>query len=62
VVALPQGATPADFAHAIHAEAGHRTVGAKANGRLVPLESPLSNGDTVEILTSKAPDPGVNQD
>jgi len=62
VVALPQGATPADFAYAIHNDLGRRAVGAKVNGRLVPLESSLSNGDTVEILTSKAPDPGANQD
>src|SRR5258707_498470 len=46
VIALPQDATPVDFAYAIHTEVGHRTVGAKVNGRLVPLESPLSNGET----------------
>jgi GTP diphosphokinase / guanosine-3',5'-bis(diphosphate) 3'-diphosphatase len=62
VVALPQGATPVDFAYAIHTEVGHRTIGAKVNGRLVPLESTLSNGETVEILTSKAPDSGPSQD
>ena len=62
VIALPQGSTPVDFAYAIHTEVGHRTVGAKVNGRLVPLESPLSNGETVEILTSKAPDAGPSQD
>ena len=62
VIALPQDATPVDFAYAIHTEVGHRTVGAKVNGRLVPLESPLSNGETVEILTSKAPDAGPSQD
>ena len=62
VVALPQGATPVDFAYAIHTEVGHRTIGAKVNGRLVPLESTLSNGETVEILTSKAPDAGPSQD
>ena len=62
VVALPQGATSADFACAIHVDLGRRAVGAKVNGRLVPLESTLSNGDTVEILTSGAPDAGANQD
>ena len=56
VVALPQGATPVDFAYAIHTEVGHRTVGARVNGRLVALESALDNGDTVEIFTSKTPD------
>ena len=62
VVALPQGATPVDFAYAIHTEVGHRTIGAKVNGRLVSLESALSNGETVEILTSKAADAGPSQD
>ncbi|HEV2375561.1 MAG TPA: bifunctional (p)ppGpp synthetase/guanosine-3',5'-bis(diphosphate) 3'-pyrophosphohydrolase [Streptosporangiaceae bacterium] len=62
VIALPQGATPVDFAYAIHTEVGHRTVGAKINGRLVALESTLDNGDTVEILTSKAPDAAPSRD
>jgi GTP diphosphokinase / guanosine-3',5'-bis(diphosphate) 3'-diphosphatase len=62
VVALPQGATPVDFAYAIHTEVGHRTVGARVNGRLVALESTLDNGDTVEIFTSKAPDAGPSRD
>ncbi len=62
VVALPQGATPVDFAYAIHTEVGHRTVGARINGRLVALESTLDNGDTVEIFTSKAPDSGPSRD
>ena len=56
VVALPQGSTPVDFAYAIHTEVGHRTVGARVNGRLVALENALDNGDTVEIFTSKAPE------
>jgi guanosine-3',5'-bis(diphosphate) 3'-pyrophosphohydrolase len=62
VIALPQGATPVDFAYAIHTEVGHRTVGAKVDGRLVSLESTLSNGETVEVLTSKALDAGPSQD
>ena len=62
VVALPQGSTPVDFAYAIHTEVGHRTVGARVNGRLVALESALDNGDTVEIFTSKAPESGPSRD
>jgi guanosine-3',5'-bis(diphosphate) 3'-pyrophosphohydrolase len=62
VIALPQGATPVDFAYAIHTEVGHRTIGARVNGRLVALESALNNGDTVEIFTSKAPDAAPSRD
>ncbi|MGD0687110.1 MAG: bifunctional (p)ppGpp synthetase/guanosine-3',5'-bis(diphosphate) 3'-pyrophosphohydrolase, partial [Streptosporangiaceae bacterium] len=62
VIALPQGATPVDFAYAIHTEVGHRTIGARINGRLVALESTLNNGDTVEIFTSKALDAGPSRD
>jgi GTP pyrophosphokinase len=52
LLALPEGSTPVDFAYAVHTEVGHRTIGAKVNGRLVPLDSRVENGDTVEILTS----------
>ncbi|MDH6533009.1 guanosine-3',5'-bis(diphosphate) 3'-pyrophosphohydrolase [Aurantimicrobium minutum] len=62
VIGLPAGATPIDFAYAVHTEVGHRTMGAKVNGRLVPLESTLSSGDVVEVLTSKNPDAGPSQD
>ncbi len=62
VIGLPSGATPVDFAYAVHTEVGHRTMGAKVNGRLVPLESELSSGDVVEVFTSKNPDSGPSQD
>ncbi|CAL4859735.1 bifunctional (p)ppGpp synthetase/guanosine-3',5'-bis(diphosphate) 3'-pyrophosphohydrolase [Microbacterium sp. MM2322] len=62
VVGLPAGATPVDFAYAVHTEIGHRTMGAKVNGRLVPLESELHSGDVVEVFTSKNPDAGPSQD
>jgi len=62
VQALPAGSTPIDFAYAVHTEVGHRTVGARVNGRLVPLESVLQNGDTVEVFTSKAEGAGPSQD
>ncbi|CAN3701929.1 MULTISPECIES: RelA/SpoT family protein [unclassified Microbacterium] len=62
VVGLPTGATPVDFAYAVHTEIGHRTMGAKVNGRLVPLESALQSGDVVEVFTSKNPDAGPSQD
>ena len=52
VVTLSKGSTPVDFAYSIHTEIGHRCVGAKINGRLLPLKSRLTNGDRVEILTS----------
>lgn len=62
VIGLPAGATPVDFAYAVHTEVGHRTMGAKVNGRLVPLESELGTGDVVEVFTSKNPDAGPSQD
>jgi GTP diphosphokinase / guanosine-3',5'-bis(diphosphate) 3'-diphosphatase len=62
VIALPTGSTPVDFAYAIHTEVGHRTIGARVNGRLVPLESTLDNGDVVEVFTSKAPNAGPSRD
>ncbi len=62
IMSLPAGATPVDFAYAVHTEVGHRCVGARVNGRLVPLESTLSNGDTVEIFTSKSENAGPSRD
>ncbi len=62
VIALPSGATPVDFAYAVHTEVGHHTIGARVNGRLVPLESTLDNGDVVEVFTSKAPNAGPSRD
>lgn len=62
VVGLPGGATTVDFAYAVHTEIGHKTMGAKVNGRLVPLETALNSGDVVEVFTSKNPDAGPSQD
>ena len=62
IVSLPAEATPIDFAYAVHTEVGHRTMGARVNGRLVPLDTKLENGDTVEILTSKSESAGPSRD
>ena len=62
VISLPQGATPVDFAYSVHTEVGHRCIGARVNGRLVPLESPLDNGDVVEVFTSKSETAGPSRD
>ncbi len=57
LINLPRGATPVDFAYAVHSEVGDRCVGAKINGRMMPLRTQLRNGDQVEIITSKAQTP-----
>ena len=62
VIALPQGSTPVDFAYTVHTEVGNRCVGAKVNGKLVSLETPLVNGDVVEIVTNKGDTAGPSRD
>jgi len=62
VFALPAGSTPVDFAYAVHTEVGQRCIGARVNGRLVPLESTLETGDAVEVFTSKAANAGPSRD
>lgn len=57
VIELPRGATPLDFAYHVHTDLGHRCRGAKVNGRMVPLNQQLTNGDQVEIITAKQPNP-----
>lgn len=60
VLDLPKDATPVDFSYRIHSDVGHKTVGALINGRIVPLNTKLKNGDIVEILTSKTPSPRLD--
>jgi GTP pyrophosphokinase len=62
VVTLPVGSCPIDFAYAVHTEVGHSCIGAKVNGRLVPLDHRLASGDTCEIFTSKLENAGPSQD
>ncbi|MEX2393468.1 MAG: TGS domain-containing protein, partial [Actinomycetota bacterium] len=62
VVNLPRGACPIDFAYAIHTEVGHRTMGARVNGNLVPLDTTLRSGDVVEVLTTRAQDARPKED
>nr|WP_269457184.1 bifunctional (p)ppGpp synthetase/guanosine-3',5'-bis(diphosphate) 3'-pyrophosphohydrolase [Paraoerskovia marina] len=62
VLALPVGSTPVDFSYAVHTEVGHRTMGARVNGRLVPLDSALDNGDVVDVLTSSSENAGPSRD
>ena len=62
VITLPVGATTVDFAYAIHTEVGHACIGARVNGRLVPLDTVLTSGDSIEIFTSKVEGAGPSQD
>jgi GTP diphosphokinase / guanosine-3',5'-bis(diphosphate) 3'-diphosphatase len=62
VITLPKGATPIDFAYTVHTEVGHTCIGAKVNGRLAPLHTELTSGDTVDIVTSKVEGAGPSRD
>ncbi len=62
VQTLAVGATPIDFAYAVHTDVGHRCIGARVNGRLAPLDSKLASGDTVEVFTSKLPSASPSRD
>ena len=62
MISLPVLSTPVDFAYAVHTEVGHGCIGARVNGRLVPLETKLNAGDTVEILTATSEAPGPSEE
>jgi guanosine-3',5'-bis(diphosphate) 3'-pyrophosphohydrolase len=62
VIPLPAGSTPVDFAYAVHTDVGHRCIGARVNGKLVALETPLDHGDTIEVFTSRAESAGPSRD
>nr|WP_281258652.1 bifunctional (p)ppGpp synthetase/guanosine-3',5'-bis(diphosphate) 3'-pyrophosphohydrolase [Brevibacterium ihuae] len=62
IVSLPAESTPVDFAYAVHTEVGHKTMGARVNGRLIALDTALSNGDVVEVFTSKDENAGPSRD
>ena len=62
VKTLPRGATAVDFAYAVHTEVGHRCVGTRINGRLMPLSTRVESGDIIEVLTSKSQDAGPSRD
>ncbi|MGI8665735.1 MAG: RelA/SpoT family protein [Jatrophihabitans sp.] len=62
VIPLPAGSTPVDFAYAVHTDVGHRCIGARVNGKLVALETPLDHGDAIEVFTSKAEGAGPSRD
>ncbi|MCQ9366908.1 bifunctional (p)ppGpp synthetase/guanosine-3',5'-bis(diphosphate) 3'-pyrophosphohydrolase [Brevibacterium sp. 91QC2O2] len=62
IITLPQHSTPVDFAYSVHTEVGHKTMGARVNGRLVPLDTELNNGDVVEVFTSKDEHAGPSRD
>ncbi|WP_222193638.1 RelA/SpoT family protein [Modestobacter italicus] len=62
VISLPGESTPVDFAYAVHTEVGHRCIGARVNGNLVSLDSKLSNGDVVEVFTSRSPTAAPSKD
>ena len=62
VIALVANSTPVDLAYAVHTEVGHHCVGAKVNGRLVPLDTKLNSADVIEIITSKAQTAGPSRD